>query len=292
MTGEGGSKPAFPDKPILVVGDFITDEFVYVNTERLSREHPIPIFEEGSAGVLDAGLPLQIAGGAGRVVKQLMAVGVPVAEAVLSRTTKQRYICRTQPHREVFRLDSRWPRRKELGALPKEEGGYSAAIFSDYQGLPPSPWMMQLLQELDCPLIGDCRKACGPWPSFDVVKVNALDLEPILPPSKTGLDTYLLEAFKARALVVTQGAEGHVVIESGGSTGVSSIASDVRNVSGAGDVFTAMLAVGIAGGLDVLAASEIAGIAAGLRVAKPEYGVVVPLEEIDEWRNANETSSG
>jgi D-glycero-beta-D-manno-heptose-7-phosphate kinase len=62
--------PAFPDREVVVVGDFVADEYVYGETERISREAPVLIVRWESSELK--------AGGAGNAAANLAALGVKV----------------------------------------------------------------------------------------------------------------------------------------------------------------------------------------------------------------------
>ena len=62
--------PAFPAAEVVVVGDFVADEYVYGETERISREAPVLIVRYESSELK--------AGGAGNAAQNLAALGVRV----------------------------------------------------------------------------------------------------------------------------------------------------------------------------------------------------------------------
>ena len=62
--------PAFPEAEVVVVGDFVADEYVYGETERISREAPVLIVRYESSELK--------AGGAGNAAANLAALGVKV----------------------------------------------------------------------------------------------------------------------------------------------------------------------------------------------------------------------
>src|SRR5512142_3428367 len=62
--------PAFSSAEVVVVGDFVADEYVYGETERISREAPVLIVRYESSELK--------AGGAGNAAANLAALGVRV----------------------------------------------------------------------------------------------------------------------------------------------------------------------------------------------------------------------
>ncbi len=69
-TSLAGILPAFSGTEIVVVGDFVADEYVYGETERISREAPVLIVRYESSELK--------AGGAGNAAQNLAALGVKV----------------------------------------------------------------------------------------------------------------------------------------------------------------------------------------------------------------------
>lgn len=65
-----GLVAAFPEREVVVVGDFVADEYIYGETERISREAPVLIVRYESAELK--------AGGAGNAAQNLAALGVKV----------------------------------------------------------------------------------------------------------------------------------------------------------------------------------------------------------------------
>lgn len=90
----------------------------------------------------------------------------------------------------------------------------------------------------------------------------------------------LLEQLKARAVLITQGAEGMTLFEQQGKQthiSVSNI-SEVYDVSGAGDTVVVTMMLAIAAGADFLAAAKLANVAAGIVVRKSGTATTNPLE--------------
>jgi len=276
------ANPFAVDKPILVIGDSCLDVIEEVESSRLSREEPIPVFEgEGPARTLP--------GCVGYVLEQLATLGAVVSEAPLNprgRMMKTRFVAGSPP-RQVFRLDDVWGSRDPAAALDllcqNEPSAFSAALFVDYQGRPPEGVLLHALRDLDCPVVGDCRRDVEAWSDrFDILKCNAMDM----PASSAGLP-------RSTTFVVTCGPQGHYVMQDNLLLAEAPAiwAGPVANVSGAGDVFSATMVaalaslgeIGVSWRSGIERAAELGGIAAGLRVSKPEYGATVSAAEIIEW---------
>ncbi|MBU2699012.1 rfaE bifunctional protein kinase chain/domain [Sporomusaceae bacterium BoRhaA] len=90
----------------------------------------------------------------------------------------------------------------------------------------------------------------------------------------------LLEQLKARAVLITQGAEGMTLFEQQGKQThipVTNI-SEVYDVSGAGDTVVVTMMLAIAAGADFFAAAKLANVAAGIVVRKSGTATTNPLE--------------
>ncbi|MBE0535773.1 MAG: D-glycero-beta-D-manno-heptose 1-phosphate adenylyltransferase [Phycisphaerae bacterium] len=89
----------------------------------------------------------------------------------------------------------------------------------------------------------------------------------------------LLENFKVAGVVITLDKEGAYLKTADISVHVPTVPRSVYDVTGAGDMVLAMLAVSLAAGCDPVTAVELANIAGGLEVEK--FGVAtVTIEEI------------
>ncbi|MCB1171273.1 MAG: D-glycero-beta-D-manno-heptose-7-phosphate kinase, partial [Leptospiraceae bacterium] len=66
----------FHRRPIIVLGDFMIDEYIFGQVERISPEAPVPVVEQRRVE--------RIPGGAGNVVCNLRSLGVPVVAAGIS----------------------------------------------------------------------------------------------------------------------------------------------------------------------------------------------------------------
>src|SRR5207344_3258548 len=69
-------------------------------------------------------------------------------------------------------------------------------------------------------------------------------------------------------IVITMGKEGLLVHSNGNINHIPAVAKDVFDVTGAGDVMTAVLSMALVNGYDILTACEIGTIAASIKVSK------------------------
>jgi len=86
------------------------------------------------------------------------------------------------------------------------------------------------------------------------------------------------ELADVEAVVLTRGAQGMTIWEptqgEGGATHIPTVASEVFDVSGAGDTVVAALALALAGGASVTMGARLANVAAGIAVGKRGTAVV------------------
>jgi rfaE bifunctional protein kinase chain/domain len=203
--------PALARTEVVVVGDFVADEYVYGETERISREAPVLIVRYESSELK--------AGGAGNAAQNLAALGVKVRAVgvvgddplgvalrdelegggvdvagllpVKGRATeaKTRILAggRSSRRQQMLRLD-----RSPAGALPKSverklltelrrAGGRAGAVLaSDYGSGTVSPGAIELLRRLKrggVPVCVDSRYALRQFTGLSMVKPNEVELE-------------------------------------------------------------------------------------------------------------------
>jgi D-beta-D-heptose 7-phosphate kinase/D-beta-D-heptose 1-phosphate adenosyltransferase len=89
-----------------------------------------------------------------------------------------------------------------------------------------------------------------------------------------------LEASRAKSVVLTCSSYGAVVAGGGLASPVRrpTAAREVSDVSGAGDTFIAVMAMGVATGMDLLRSVDLANLAAGIVCSKAGTAVVHPSE--------------
>lgn len=123
------------------------------------------------------------------------------------------------------------------------------------------------------------------WPLIDVLTPNEMEAPVLLGASAQGLDAAgVVAELRARtggAVVLTRGARGVVVSDEGGSAEVPAVpATRVVDTTGAGDSFTAALAVRLAEGAALTDAVHFAAHAGAHTVSIP--GVIPALPRRDE----------
>lgn len=310
----------------IVVGDFMLDDLVYGDAERLSADAPVPILRVrrsecrpgGAANVVMALRAMKAdvtaigvvgADADGRTLRSsLESTGIDCAGLVVDAsrpTTVKRSLIGLAQHRhpqKMFRLDyeSREP-------LTDTVRGHVLASFA--AALPTvdvvciEDYAKGVCDEAVCQAVIDMARRAGKPVFVDpalldtyvkyrgatVATPNRTEAERAAgratddgasPTANVDLAHELLRQMDAQAMVLTLDRHGAVLLERGGeATAVPTIARDVYDVTGAGDVFLAGLAAGRANGLSWADAVRLANLAAGLEVEV--FGVVpIPIERV------------
>ncbi len=244
----------FPRSRVVVVGDFVADEYVYGETERISREAPVLIvrFERSELAP----------GGAGNAAQNLAALGVDVRavglvgddalgarltgvlragrvdvkgiQRVRGRATeaKTRILAggRSTRRQQMLRVDrtpdpvSPAAERRLVADLRRAARGATAILASDYGSGVLSPRVVEALRGLrrqGIPVCVDSRYALASFTGLTMLKPNEPELE-----AATGVRAStpagLLRAARAlqrrtgcRSLLVTRGRNGMSLFEAG-----------------------------------------------------------------------------
>jgi rfaE bifunctional protein kinase chain/domain len=245
----------FKGKRILILGDFILDEYLYGETERISREAPVLILRY-SKSVYVAG------GGANPVmnIKDLGAEPVPVSIAgtdnysqILIKMMEDKgvdvsHIVRTDNYsvpvkarvmagsvhtakQQIVRID-----RYYEGVIPKEIEvsiinhikallpSVSAVLVSDYGGGIITDKVIKYINSVaksGVKVIVDSRYALGKYRNIATATPNETEAGPAV-----GIESYsdrdtertaklLTAAMKAKGMIVTRGSRGMIIFEKG-----------------------------------------------------------------------------
>lgn len=282
--------PSFQGAEVLVVGDFVADEYVYGETERISREAPVLIVRYESSELK--------AGGAGNAAANLSALGVrvralgvtgddPLGTALLDELegqgidvsgiarvkgrpteAKTRILAggRSTRRQQMIRLD-RAPRDplptrvvKKLVAETARAGRQAQAILaSDYGSGTIGPEVIEALRRVKSggvPVCVDSRYDLRSYTHLTMVKPNELELESasgVALSGPGGLEKAarrLLKLVACDVLLVTRGRNGMSLFPRGRPT---------LHVGPHGS----QEAVDVTGAGDTVAAAFTAGLAAG-----------------------------
>jgi rfaE bifunctional protein kinase chain/domain len=282
--------PAFAGSEVVVVGDFVADEYVYGETDRISREAPVLIVRYESSELK--------AGGAGNAAQNLAALGVKVRALgvvgddalgtalldelegggidvggmlrVKGRATeaKTRILAggRSSRRQQMLRLDRAASQplpaaavRKLTSQLGRARRGAGAVLASDYGSGVCVPEVIEALRRLHAaglPVCVDSRYALAQFKGLTMVKPNEVELE-----AATGLSLAAPNGLEraARALLRTVACE--VLLVTRGRHGLSVFRPGQPPVHLA--AHGSQDAVDVTGAGDTVAAAFTAGLAAG-----------------------------
>ncbi|MFH1454336.1 MAG: D-glycero-beta-D-manno-heptose-7-phosphate kinase [Armatimonadota bacterium] len=297
---------SFKTLKVLVIGDCMMDYWVWGTVNRISPEAPVPVVEVdsysftpgGAANVVNnlcaLGAKVSLSGVIGKdfigklLKKDLRAKGVDVKGIVEDKgrptTLKTRIVAHNQ---QVVRTDY-----EKIAAVPKNtidqllvkiDGNiksYDAVLISDYaKGM--------LCKEFVDELISKCRKSkvkiiAGPKPvNIDLFKdADCISLNKSEAASASGITIKdekslfkagqaLLDRTCAGAIIITRGEEGMSIFEKGKKpVHVPALASQVYDVSGAGDTVVSVFSLAVASGASVKDAAVLSNYAASIVVRK------------------------
>lgn len=305
---------------VLVVGDVMLDEYVAGPSDRLSPEAPVPVVRVEHHTSVPGGAA-HVASVAARLGARVDLVGVlgrDESGATLRRRCDQAGIgtsglvaCADRPTtrkvrvvsgpQQIVRLDhehagalSGAARALVLDAL-RSATVADVIVVSDYaKGVVDDEVVdavMGLARTWGAPVLVDPKHPdLGRYRGASVIKLNrdefaaACRTEPDQP-----LGTLLEHTPGAHArsgadsVVVTLGPDGIVVCERGEPwCHVPAAAQDVFDVTGAGDVVAAVLALGMGAGMAMVTAAGLANVAAGVAVRRLGVQTVEPAELVGE----------
>lgn len=314
----------------LVVGDFMLDQLIYGDAERLSADAPVPILhvrrqEDRAGGAANVCLDL-IALRAD--VHALGVIGDDAFGIALKRTLQQAKV-----HTAGLIKDESRPTTVKQSLVGLAQQRHPQKMFRvDYESREPLPASVvaelldrieTLLPKVDVVCVEDYAKGvCTPeFCQGLIARARALGKPVFVDPAKladygkyrgatvitpnrteaefaTGLRTHeggdaahnhelaqrLLATVQLEAVVLTLDRHGALLLEAAGPRAhqpqaLPTLARQVYDVTGAGDMFLAGLAAGRANGADWPDAVRLANAAAGLEVEI--FGVEpIPLEKI------------
>lgn len=231
---------------ILVIGDFILDEYVYGECTRISPEAPVPVVAEQRRITVD--------GGAGNVVANLLALGADVTFWYGEKCSyKMRIVA---GHQQVCRLDN-----DDLRVVDPPENlqflvqTSDLVVLSDYKKGVVNPKVYSALNTAIAiyprPLLVDPYDGFCDYGNFvTVIKPNRKEAESVVGFKITDEHTLdsagriYLGMSRAEYVVITLGAEGAAVFKANGQAMYRSKepVQQVFDVTGAGDTFIATLA--------------------------------------------------
>jgi ribokinase len=139
-----------------------------------------------------------------------------------------------------------------------------------------------------------------PLPDLILEKVHLLTPNQSEAKMLTGIPAHTLEGAEAagralldkgvRTVIITLGAQGALIVRPGETTHVEGVSVDAVDTTGAGDAFTAGLAVALAEGKTLEQATRLANLAGALSATKPGAMPSLPSrEEVEAFTQALES---
>jgi rfaE bifunctional protein kinase chain/domain len=298
----------FPQRRVMVVGDSVADQFVYGAISRVSREAPVFILAHEHTETVPGGAAncavnlaslgasvslISVAGEdeAGRsLVEKLKASGVDysgvLTSTALQTTTKMRILA-GQLHstrQQVIRIDYEGKplNDAELRARLRERvleqaQTADAVIVSDYNYGVADAEMATFTRDAamarKIPIFADSRFSLPNFSGFTSATPNQDEVEQLLGKQFSDLELAaekLREQLGYRALLVTRGSQGMMLLEHGvGPVNIEAVgAREPVDVTGAGDTVMAAYSLALASDSSFPDAARIANYAGGLVVMK------------------------
>jgi D-glycero-beta-D-manno-heptose-7-phosphate kinase len=308
-------------RTVLVVGDLVLDEYVTGRMTRISREAPVPILEiaeredragsaaSPAANVIALGSHASVVGVVGcdaagaRLEANLRHVGIDDRGLVrwpeASTSTKTRVLAHgytggLHGRQQVMRLD----RTTRLAAeaanacaqnVARLAGSVDAVLLSDYRGGVISEASIEAARTSGRPIAVDSQGDLRRFASLNLVKVNQAEAQAAL----NGVDLYdggkkLRRDLCAEVLVITLGADGMLVFDGRAEPELVPAvrATEVFDVTGAGDTVIAVLTLGLIAGLEPRRAARLASAAASVVVRRLGVAVATADEIVEALAHA------
>ena len=280
----------FPRARIAAIGDLVADEFVYGETDRISREAPVLIVRYESAelkpgcaanaimNLCALGARVQaigLVGGdeIGRRLRALLRDGGADDSAVLTvdgpTSTKTRVLAggKNTRRQQMLRIDRDGPSapgatlsQKLIKALAQAAAKCDAVLVSDYGLGLFTPALVDAVRSLAAQgrtVCVDARSGIARYRGVAVAKPNEVELEQAVgraigddPGALEEAGRELLKTLRAEALLVTRGRNGMALLRPGSPTALVP-------VHGSAD------AVDVTGAGDTVIAAATAAVAAG-----------------------------
>ena len=302
--------PPFEHAHLLVIGDLMLDRYWHGATERISPEAPVPVVhvrgvEQRPGGAGNVALNLAALGAAPRLVGAigddgpgrdldalLVSAGVSCRfqrQAGAATITKLRVISRNQ---QLIRLDFEdgFPGLSAGDLLPLcipllEES--ALLVLSDYgKGALREPQVLiDAARSRALPVLVDPKgRDFSIYRGATLITPNLAEFEAVVgvcrdPGDMVRRGEALLEDCGIDALLITRGADGMTLVQSGQQPmHLAARAREVFDVTGAGDTVVATLAAGLGAGLAMPQATALANLAAGIVVGKLGTATVTVAE--------------
>jgi rfaE bifunctional protein kinase chain/domain len=307
---------------VLVVGDLVLDSYVTGRPARVSREAPVLVLDfvdqedragsasSPAANVIALGSMATVVGVVGcdpsgaRLEADLRRHGVDDGGLVRSpealTSTKTRFLAQgftggLHGRQQVLRVDHTEPLPAAAAVactdlVARLASDFDAILLSDYRGGVVSEATIAAARTSGRPISVDSQGDLRRFRSFDLVKINQAEAQVALGSEDVaGGGDALRHELGARVLVITLGSEGMLVFEDGSQpVHVAAVrATEVFDVTGAGDTVIAVLTLGLIAGLSMRRAAELASAAASVVVRRLGVAVATADEIVTALKNAS-----
>lgn len=250
-----------------LIGDHITDIYIYGKMKRFSPESPIPIFdivkEESRAG------------GASNVNNNLQALGAYCLYYFdgVDFCTKRRYVC---DNHIMFRCDEDKTSEVDCNEVVFPDD-CKYVILSDYNKgiLKHSQKLINRLKDEGKFVIVDPKKSLVNYQGADIIKMNEEEYEKFSLIEGDYVDS--LNFYSVGTYVITRSSKGPLIVTRDGVTELEGSEKEVADVTGAGDVFIAAMTYYLAKGEHIYDACVKANKLAALSVG--HFGTYVLTKE-------------
>ena len=297
----------FPKARVLVIGDFILDQFVWGSVQRISPEAPVPVVNVQResympGGSLNVANNIRTLGGVvypcgvvgrdleGRMLlKTMRREGIETGGIIYDRTRptslKTRVIAHSQ---QVVRFDrekveeiSGDDLKKILRFFREKIQSAQVVILEDYGKGVIQPLLLKevvrICKKFRKPVLVDPKeKHFSFYKGVTALTPNRKEAFGGYENSRThkehSLDEVgrgLIKQLKCEAVLITLGEDGMALYEKNGSlTQIPTAAREVYDVSGAGDTVIAVFGLALAAGAKMREAAILSNLAAGIVVGK------------------------
>ena len=310
----------FKTRKILVVGDFMLDEYIEGVVERISPEAPVPIVEAKEVtfrpgGAANVAVNVKSLGGnvtvlgvigedeGGEKLKEILKNWGVETEFLLKdekrpTTRKTRIISSSQ---QLLRID--WENRdtipsdieeKILEFLEGNFNNFDAIIISDYGKGVVTPNFFKLTGRIKerTPVFLDPKERNFPiYKNVTAMTPNiketfqAVGIKPLTDELAEKAGRLLRERFNLDYAVITRSEKGMSVVTEREVRHIPTRAKQVFDVTGAGDTVIAAFSLAVASGAPPFEAGEIANLAAGIVVGKLGTATVTVEEVLNALQN-------
>jgi D-beta-D-heptose 7-phosphate kinase/D-beta-D-heptose 1-phosphate adenosyltransferase len=297
----------FKKSRIMVIGDAMIDHYVYGTVERISPEAPVPVLNKeeekkflGGAGVVASNLKnlgadvdfISVVGedGEADTIRQLLSEKqISDEHFVIERgrhtILKKRFIATSPYFQMLMRMDKESKERIKLETeqeiIKRIRDGIDNIdfiIISDYnKGLLSGniiDSVLTIAKEKDKKIIVDTKQSLYHYKGVYLIVPNLIELCITSGLKTTNSDEIITpEAVKLSKslnakLIVKRGGKGATIADDLGIRSYPSLAKDIVNVSGAGDIFVAILTMALDSGEDIDEAVKLANLGCAKAIAR------------------------